>query len=244
MRKSRVGRTPLATPKMTIKTHMPWQAKGLLWLLAAVVVAAIVVGAFGLQGKLPALPVLSGGGEQQASLREQVEKLTSERDQLAAAANAAEARLNIERAAQNQLATQVKNLERDNIRLKEDLVFYDSLLPTATGPAGISIRRLKAENIAPNQVRYQALVMQGGKGAQEFLGSMQVVLNVIADGKPAMMVFPDAKLAADQSNFKLRFKHYQRLDGILTVPNGTIVKSVQARVLENGQTRAQQAVNL
>ena len=49
----------------------------------------------------------------------------------------------IERAAHKQLAAQVKALEAENARLKEDLAFFDSLLPAGTGSEGISIRRLE-----------------------------------------------------------------------------------------------------
>jgi hypothetical protein len=243
--KSKLGRSTLSTPKMTIRTQMPWPAKAAMWACAVAAGAVAAVFLFGLQDRLPPLPGLHAAGQQgQADLGEQLNQLTTERDRLQTAANAAEARLNIERAAQQQLARQVKALERDNIRLKEDLAFYDSLLPTTVGPEGLSIRRFTADMPAPNQVRYQALIMQGGKGQQEFLGNLQLVLTVTQAGKPAMMVFPEAKNPDGDKQFKLRFKHYQRLEGVLTLPDGVTVKSVQARVLERGQTRAQQAVNL
>jgi HSP20 family molecular chaperone IbpA len=44
--------------------------------------------------------------------------------------------------------------------------------------------------------------------------------------------------------FQLEFQRYQRIEGILPLPEGVQVKNVQARVLENGMLRAQQAANL
>jgi hypothetical protein len=58
-----------------------------------------------------------------------------------------------------------------------------------------------------------------------------------------MMVFPEAN-SNEQDKFKLGFKHYQRVEGVLTLPEGALVKTVQARVLEKGQIRVQQAANL
>jgi hypothetical protein len=179
---------------------------------------------------------------QLAEFKEQFDKVAAERDQLSTTANAAESQLNIERSAQKQLAAQVKSLEADNTRLKEDLAFFESLLPNATGPAGVSIRRLKIDQVAPNQLRYRLLIMQGGKGDRRFVGSLQLMVTTLQDGKSAIMNFP--AVPAEQDKFKLSFMHYQRVEGVLTLPEGAATKLVQARVLENGQVRAQQVANL
>ncbi|MGZ3158140.1 MAG: DUF6776 family protein [Burkholderiaceae bacterium] len=177
-------------------------------------------------------------------LKDQVEKLSAERDQFSTTVNASESRLNIEKSVQAQLATQLKTLEDENAKLKEDLVFFESLLPATTGSqGGISIRRLMAEAITPNQLRYRLLVMQGGKGEREFVGDLQLVVTVIQDGKSAMINFPDGK-SGGAERFKLGFKYYQRVEGMLTLPQGVLIKAVQARILEKGQVRAQQSANL
>lgn len=181
--------------------------------------------------------------EQLAQYERQIEALVAERDQLSSAANAAESRLNIERSAQKQLASQVKALESENIRLKEDLAFFESLLPNATGPEGLAIRRLKVDMVAPNQLRFRMLVMQGGKGDQEFAGTVQLAVSVLRDGKDAMIIFPDGN-PSDNNKYKLGFRHYQRVEGVLTLPEGVSAKLVQARVLEKGQVRAQVSTNL
>ncbi len=174
--------------------------------------------------------------------RDEVERLTAERDRLSASANAAESELNIERAAQRQLASQVKALEAENAHLKEDLAFFDSLLPYTSGQQGIAIRRLKIDQVAPDQLRYRVLVMQGGKG-EHFTGVLQLVISIVQDGKSAMMVFPEEG-AKEPGRFKLGFRHYQRLEGVLTLPEGVSATAVSARVLDNGQVRTQTSVNL
>ena len=177
-------------------------------------------------------------------LKEQVEKLSSERDQFSTTVNAAESQLNIERSAQKQLAEQVKVLETENTKLKEDLTFFESLLPANSGK-GIAIRRLKADLVAPNQLKYRVLVMQGGRGPgkPDFVGNLQFAVTVVQEGKSVMMIFPSGN-SGEVDKFKLGFKHYQRAEGVLTLPDGASVKTVQARILENGQIRAQQSANL
>jgi hypothetical protein len=58
-----------------------------------------------------------------------------------------------------------------------------------------------------------------------------------------MMEFPDPK-SRDAAKLKLSFKHYQRLEGQITLPEGVIVKSAQMTVLEKGELRAKQSVSL
>lgn len=194
-------------------------------------------------GRFPTGGTPDNTREQLAKYKEQVEKLSVERDQFSTTVNAAESQLNIERSAQKQLAAQVKTLESENTRLKEDLAFFESLLPNATGPAGVAIRRLKIDQIAPNQLRYRLLVMQGGKGDRRFIGTLQLMVTALQDGKSAMITFP-AAVPAEQEKFKLSFMHYQRVEGVLTLPEGASTKLVQARVLENGQVRTQLSANL
>lgn len=191
---------------------------------------------------------LTGGNagsmqKQLAIYEERLATLSAERNQLSTTANAAESQLNIERSAQKQLFMQVKALEAENIRLKEDLAFFESLLPNATGPQGTTIRRLKIDVIPPNQLRYRLLVMQGGASTQQFVGNLQLIVTTLQDSKNAMIIFPDES-PVEQEKFKLSFTHYQRVEGVLTLPEGVTTKAVQARVLNKGQIRAQLSANM
>jgi hypothetical protein len=98
----------------------------------------------------------------------------------------------IAQTAQATLATQVKNLEAEINRQKEDLAFFDSLLPTNLGAPGITIQRFKAEQAAPNQLRYRVLVMQGG-GERN---SLQETCNLVSIWCRAAKVLPSTSRKA------------------------------------------------
>ncbi|WP_050464982.1 DUF6776 family protein [Herbaspirillum autotrophicum] len=232
----------ISAPKMTIKRHLPWPLRAVFLAVVVGLGGAIAMWAYDLGRNFAGLNP-SGMKDQVATLSEQVRKLGAERDQLSSSANAAESQLNIERSAQTQLAGQIKALETENAKLKEDLAFFESLLPTNIGVQGITIQRLKAEIIAPNQLRYRLLVIQGEKGAREFTGNLQLSVTVLQAGKSAIINFPEQN-AADLARYKLAFKYYQRVEGILTLPEGATIKAIQARVLDRGQMRTQQSVNL
>lgn len=226
---------------MSVRKQRSWAFKLGLGVVCAVVAAAVLFGAYQLGRN-------SMGGAlmpsiEAAQYREQLQKLGAERDQLATTVNAAESRLDIERSVEKQLVAQVKVLETETSKLKEDLMFFDSLIPASNGQSGVTIRRIRIDSPSPTQLRYALLLMQGWKGEQEFVGNLQLSVAVVDHGRNAMIVFPDSR-SQDVEKFKLSFKHYQRLEGMLTLPEGVTVKSIQARVLQKGQIRAQQSANL
>lgn len=235
-------RWSISAPRMTIKTYLPWPLKAVFLAIVVGVGGAIALWGYDLGQSLTGFSPRASR-EQLAGYKDQLEKLRAERDELSTTVNSAESKLNIQRSAEKQLAAQVKTLEADNSKLKEDLAFFESLLPADTGSQGVSIRRMKVETVAPNQLRYRLLVMQGGKGDHEFGGNLQLTVTVLQGGKSAMMTFPEPT-STEKEKFKLGFKHYQRIEGVLTLPEGASMKTVQARILEKGQIRAQQSANL
>lgn len=227
---------------MKIKSHMPWPLQVIAIAIVLGLGAAVAMWMYDL-GRRFTNPNAAVTVAQVTELQQQVTDIAAERDRYSTTVNAAESQLNIERSAQKQMAKQLQMLEAENGKLKEDLAFFESLLPADTGPQGISIRRLIADRLAPGQIRYRLLLMQGGKAERDFIGNLQLIVTVVEGDKSAMMIFPKSD-APDGASYKLGFRHYQRVEGTLNVPAGAVVKSIQVRVLEKGQLRAQQSVNL
>ncbi|MET3106955.1 putative phage infection (PIP) family protein YhgE [Oxalobacteraceae bacterium GrIS 2.11] len=180
--------------------------------------------------------------EQLSQLKEQVEKLDSEREKLSSTANSADSELNIERSTQKQLASQVQALTAENNKLKEDLAFFENLIPASGGLEGIRIGAFKADASNRTQIQYRLLVMQGGKNVQDFVGELQFLMTVIEGGKTVTLTLPDIK-TDNSGKLKLSFKYYQRLEGTLNIPEGAVIKTLQARILDKGQLRTFQSIN-
>jgi len=180
--------------------------------------------------------------EQLSQLKEKVEQLDSEREKLSSTANSADSELNIERATQKQLVSQVQALTAENNKLKEDLAFFENLIPAASGPEGVRIGAFKADASNHLQVQYRVLVMQGGKNVQDFIGELQFTATVLQGGKTVTLTLPDPK-EGNAAKLKLSFKYYQRMEGTLAIPEGAVIKTLQARILDKGQLRTYQSVN-
>lgn len=233
-------RLSVSAPRMTIKRHLPWPVR--------LIVAVLIIG---LGGAL-AMWTYDLGHQLARSEPEQrgsaavipVETMqTTVSTPAPEPGNATDSQLMILRSAQEQLIEQVAALERENTRLKEDLAFFESLVPTRAGSQGIAIQRLMAELIAPNQLRYRLLVMSSSRKERGFKGSLQVAVNVIQAGKSTVIIFPHGN-SSEVDKFQLEFEHYQRIEGTVVLPEGAVAKGIQARVLEKGKIRAQQSANL
>lgn len=241
-------RGSIAAPRMTIRRQLSWPAKIVRMAVVLGGITAIGVGGYLVGRRFAAPPVTTP--VVQASKPDQVARISAERDRYASTVHSADSQINMERATQRQLAAQVKALAAENSKLKDDLAFFESLLPVDKTSGGVSIRRLKADIVGPNQIRYRLLVMQGGKTERDFSGSLQLSVTVLQGGKSAIMNFPETgpeavkRDPAESEKFQLAFKRYQRIEGWLTLPNGAEMKSMQARILEKGQLRAQQTTIL
>ena len=231
-------RLSISAPRMTVRSHMPWPLR---WAVAAVALGfsgALALWAFEFGKNIAGLN--HGGGEQSQALqavRQQLSDLQREREQTQSITNTAGSLLKAERATQARLVEQVKALELENQALKDDLGFFERLLP-ASGE-GLSVRGLQADLPAPGQLRYQLLVMQqGGRALPEFRGKYEVLLSGLMDGKPWAMTLPVVSKP-------LQLRQYQRLDGMADYPSTAVVKQVQVRVLnEQGHVQATQNLKL
>jgi len=235
----------ISAPKMTVQTHVAWYWRWLGMLVFLSLVLAMAAWMYDTGRRFAGFD----RGELQnefARLRESMAQLEGEAARLRSISNASESRLKIEQSAQTQLATQVKALEDENNRLKEELGFFENLVPSERRGDKVSIHRFKVErDVLPGEYRYRLLVLQGGRLDREFHGSLQLVVEMQQEGRDVTIVIPDGAESGNVA-FKLNFKYFRRVEGAFRVPPRAKVRTIQARILENGsnEARASQNVNL
>ena len=236
----------IAAPRVAVRTHVPWYLR---WLLIAVLVA--FSGALALwiydAGRRFAGFDRSEVEQELASARAELAKLRTELDKLRALANAADSKVSIERTAQQKLAQQIRTLEQDNARQREELALFESMLSSGAAEAApLSILRFKVEpEVLPGEFRYRALLLASGpRRSKDFQGRVELLVSVAEEGRNAMITVPAAGEA--EGPFRLAFKHFQRVDGVFRVSPKSRVASVQLRVYETGTpgAKATQTVKL
>ena len=174
--------------------------------------------------------------EELVRLREEVVGLRRDRDRIQSVVNTSGSAMTVERAAQERLSAQIRSLEAQNRALREDLGFFEKLMP-ASGTEAVAIRGLEAEVLSGTQLKWQVLVIQPVKNAPEFRGQLELSVSGTLDGKPWMMPLPGGPQL-------LQFRQYRRVEGMLDLPPQAVVKNVSARLLEGNISRAVQNVSL
>ena len=233
----------ISAPRMTVRTHVAWYWRmlGLIVVLScSFALAAWIYDA----GRRFAGFDRSEAEQELSHLRESAGKIAQETAELRASVNASESKLQIERSAQVQLGRQVKTLEDENARLKEDLAFFENLIPSENRDNTLLINRFRAEPGAlPGEYRYRLLLLQGGRRDKPFQGNLQLLVTLQQGGKDAIIALPEEGAA---QAYKISFKYFQRVEGTFRVAPSARVKKVEVRVFENGSTpvRATQSFSL
>lgn len=236
-------RLTISAPSMAIRSALPWPLR---WAAAALVLgfcAAIGLWAFELGKDLAGID--DGAKEELVKLRAEVQQLRTERDKAQSILNTSGSLLTAEKAAQDKLVGQIKTLEAENRALKDDLGFFEKLIPTG-GNEGVAIRGLQAEPLnAGAQLKWQVLVIQPTKNAPAFNGKLEVTLSGLqggapgtgAGGKPWTQIVGGAAQA-------LQFTQYRRLENVVDLPPQVVVKQLSAKVMEGNATKAVQTLKL
>ena len=134
-------RLTISAPRMSVRSAMPWPIR---WALAAVVLgfcAAIGLWAFELGKDIAGVD--TGAKEEVVRLRAEVAQLREERDKAQSILNTSGSLITAERAAQERLAAQIRTLETENRSLREDLGFFEKLIP-ASGAEGVATRAVQS----------------------------------------------------------------------------------------------------
>jgi hypothetical protein len=230
-------RLSVSAPRMIVRSHLPWPLR---WAVVALMFgfsAALALWAFEFGKDIAGLD--RSAKAELAELRDEVSRLREEREKALSTVNIAESLLKTEKAAQETLAQNLRQLEAENIGLKNDLGFFEKLLPANAGPArGLVIRGFQAEVKTAGSVRYQMLLMQPGKSAPEFSGRYEITLTGVMEGKPWRWAQP----AGVQP---LQLKQYLRVEGTIDHPPLAVVETVSVTVTDkSGATRAAETVKL
>lgn len=234
-------------PRVAIQTQIPWY-----WRWAGLVLVLGLAGAAGGwiydAGRRFAGFDRSEVVQELETVRGELEAARAELARLRAIANAADSRISIERTAQQKLAQQVRALEQENARVREELATFESMLASEERHTQtLAVYRFKVEpDVLPGEYRYRLLLLTPtDRRGRDFAGRLELVVSLQEGGQNAMMSFPEPGDAA-AALFKLSFKYFRRVEGTFRVNPKAKVESVQVRVFENGsnQPRATHTVSL
>lgn len=188
---------------------------------------------------------------QEEAMRQQATQLRYTQGQL----DTADGELVIERSARQELETQLHAAQEEIGRVRDQLAFYEQLLPP--GPEGsVDIRSVQIDRNGAG-LRYKVLLMRSGRsGAAPFTGTLRFQATGTLKGETVTVDLAPMQVKAESgpvaatgestaaASLALQFDQYQRSQGMLAVPEGFVPESVTVSVLEGETVRASRSVKL
>lgn len=214
---------------MSVRSALPWPLR---WLGAAVMLGlcgALALWAFEFGKDIAGLD--RNAREELERLRAEVVTLRADIAALSSEDHTAQSRLTTERSLQEQLRMQIRQLEADNQALRNDLGFFERLIPA--GGDALAIRGLQAERLSATQWRWQVLMIQAARNAPDFKGALEISFTGTLAGKPW-----SAKHAPAPQ--PVLVKGYLRQEGVVDLPAQAVVKTVTAKLLQGSAVRSVQ----
>jgi hypothetical protein len=235
----------ISAPRVKVRTHVPWYLR---W-LGLIAIGGIMFGIgfatydFGME--------FAGFRKRESDrssemLTEKIGSLQSELSDLRTRSTNAERQLQIERATYADLVKQMKSLMNENASLKEDLAFFQSLMPASGRAGAITVNRFRLQHdTMPGEYRYRLLLVQSGQRLNEFQGSVQFVLDIQQGDRKIALTLPQEP-DRGAKEYQLNFKFFQRIEGTFKIAPDAVVKSMQVRVFEKGSNtpKLTQTVNI
>ena len=242
-------RMTIAAPKMAVRTHIPWYWRALFWILVLSTSLAMAAWIYDTGRKFAGFD-RNEVQQELTDLRAGVQKLAGENARLKAESNAAGSRLSIEQTAQMRLGEQVKILEMENTRLREDLALFEGMIAAERKEGSFAINNFKVE-VAMGRLRYRLLLSRGartgsilgGNQEPEFSGRIEFQLTQDGTSDGGMIRLPSSE-EAGADNYRVKFRYFQRMEGELALPAGAHPKQIQVRLLDGDKVKATQTVNL
>ncbi|MCC2681560.1 MAG: hypothetical protein K0S36_1124 [Nitrosospira multiformis] len=250
-RRHKIAAAPAAV-RLQTPAHVRWSAFAIL-LVAALILSWGMYDAgrkAGIPDRIePPREEKTEAGPEMERLSQLNARLQHENDELRIKIAGLDQQLQMDQAARQDIASQVKTLQGENTRLKEELGFFQNL-GSAPGKTGqrVSIGGLKLEKgKLPGEYRYSLLLVQSGVRGKDFHGNLEFAVNFQQNGEKMVQPLTSSQTSDDPSKkFDVSFRFYRRVESTFWLAPEAIVDSLQVKVFEKGETQARlmQTVNL
>ena len=233
----------IRSSRMTIRSQLAWYWRWMLNLLMMAAVAGVVWWLVQNSYRITGFN-FDEARQQIAALGEENRALKRDLEGSKSTLTERERQLQIEKASQTELARSVAQLQDENAALKEDLGFLRNIMSSGA-PEGLGVSNLKVEpDGKPHEFRYRMLLTQGGQRKQDFKGKLQLLARVEQKNVLSTITFPEPSAGEVAGGVEFRF--YQKVEGRFRIPEGSVLRSVDIRVLQSpgGQVKLSRTVNL
>ncbi|MFW2438233.1 MAG: DUF6776 family protein [Arenicellales bacterium] len=124
----------------------------------------------------------------------------------------------IKRQAYDEVAQTLASSSREIASLRENIRFYESIIEGDEKKQGIQIKTVSLQSDGTvGNYRYRVIIVNSDYGKQETKGELLIEVEGLMEGALKTIKVPTGSAGKDA---QLLFKYFQRVDGLLTIPDG------------------------
>ncbi len=234
------NRQRISTSKLVVRPHVPWYRRVLMSFIGLLFVALLAYGMYviGQSTAQPANNILVAADPVLEQILESNSCLEKYDTVLCAQLAELVRQLQISNATRADLVKQVKSLDEENERLREDLTLFQQMISGNEESSNVElvIHRFSLEaGQLPGEYLYTLLLSQGGQRSKEFSGRLEFVVGLLQNDEEKFISLVDENASKE---FPINFRFYHRLEKSFQIPADTIVKNLQVLIYENGSSKA------
>lgn len=167
----------------------------------------------------------------EGSLRDQINELKKENQELRDAVARAERSLQMDQAAYKDLDQSLKGSDTEIVKLREELNFYRNIISPANKKSGLRIQSLNIEPVSgKTKYKYKLVLIQALKHDRTIRGRARLEVSGLQAGKDAMLRFPTVR----QKALTVNFRYFQDVEGKIDLPDNFLPKNVKVKVTTSG----------
>jgi len=232
----------ITAPKVGVRSELHWYWRAMIWIVvlsASLVVALWIYDA----GRLFAGYDRGRSERDLDELRAETVKLTADLSAQSEEARTLEGRLQVELATIDQLGAQLRQSQKENAAIREELALFEGLVSSAVATTeSIKFGRVRIEPAAvTGRYRFSVLLVRQvtAKNAKEMTGELQFSIRIKRSGTDGMMVVPgEGNPAASHYRFSVKYLH--RAEGEFSLPSGATFNGGEVRLIQDGVVKLRQ----
>ncbi len=221
--------------RMVVTPHGAWRRPG-TWLLALLLLALLAAGMFYLGERSVGFDRLALGGEL-GQVQARLAALQQERNSLRDKVAALERTGRVDGEAYAGVRDQLRNLQGENLELREEIAFYRGIVAPGEAGTGLGIQSLDFHSAgAPRVYHYKLVLTQVLSRRDAVHGRISVSVNGLLGGKPVSLGLEQISPKHEKS-LAFAFKYFQKFEGDVAFPQGFKPQGVQVVVDPAGRGR-------
>lgn len=220
---------------LVVKPHHPWKTRA-LWTLAGLL---MLVGGYTLfdYGRYLAGYDSHAASREKSELVQETKQLEKRIEELRQENALLERARQIESKAYTDLDETIKNLQSEILELKEELAFYRGIVSPREASTGLLLQKFSLEQDGSrHRLRYRVVLTQVLGNDRLANGTVELQLEGLQGNKARSLTLGDVT-EKSVNELRYRFKYFQKLEGVITLPEKFSLLRATLRILPQGSER-------